>query len=89
LLDFAPFCGEGLNRSPASYQVDDQNDHGYYEQQMDQAAANVRKQANQPQDQQNYQNCPQHDLNLLLTLSSGTYQKHWWKEQRPCQRPIR
>jgi hypothetical protein len=40
-FDFAPFCGEGLNRSPTSYQVDDQNDHGYYEQQMDQAAANV------------------------------------------------
>jgi hypothetical protein len=42
---------ELLNRSPSSHEVYDQYHHSDYEQQVDKAAAYVRKHADQPQDQ--------------------------------------
>jgi hypothetical protein len=77
-----------LDGSPAGYQVDDQNNHGDYEQQVDEAATNVREQANQPQDQQNHQNCPQHDRNLLLETRLTKTERGSagiCNEQRSCQ----
>jgi hypothetical protein len=82
---FAPLREKSLNRAPSGNQVDYQYNHSHHEQQVDKAAANVRKQANQPQNQQNHDNCPQHVRNLLL--SKPTLRQPV-DEQRPCQRAI-
>jgi hypothetical protein len=68
-IDCGPMEKLSLNRPPASHQVDYQHHHSHNEQQVDQAATDVREHANQPQDQQNYQNCPQHGrISLILYL---------------------
>jgi hypothetical protein len=97
---FAPLrlCGRklvSLNSSPAGHEINNQHNHSYHEQQVDKAATNIRKQANQPQDQQNNQNCPQHVEISFLILSQKperrfgpNYRKQPENEQRPCQPSI-
>jgi hypothetical protein len=59
--------------SPASrYQIEDQNDQGNDEQDMNQAAANVEAEPQQPENQEHYENSPEHFL-FSLTKCCG----HW------------
>jgi hypothetical protein len=44
----------------AAQQVDDQNHHSYYQQQMDQATGNVQAEAQKPQNQKHNENRPKH-----------------------------
>jgi hypothetical protein len=57
--------GRVLDLTPASDQVIDQDDHGYDQQDMNQAATDVADESQQPQNQQDYQYCPQHLFVLL------------------------
>jgi hypothetical protein len=60
-----------LYGSSASHKIDDQNHHRNDKQQVNQTSTHVRQQSNQPQDQQNYQNCPQHDRISFFKLSTA------------------
>jgi hypothetical protein len=57
-------------RSASSDQVDDQYDHGYNQQQMDQAACYMEAESQKPENQQNGKNGPEHNLALPLSKSS-------------------
>ena len=47
--------------SPASRnEVEDQHDHGDYENEVDQSAAYVECEAQEPQHQEDYEDCPEH-----------------------------
>jgi hypothetical protein len=63
-----------LSGRSASDQIDNQYDYCDYQQQMDQGATNVSKQTEQPENQQNYDYCPQHRFITLLIRTSK--QKH-------------
>ena len=73
-----------LNRSAASHEIDNQHNYGYYEKQMDKAASNMGKQANEPQNEQDHQDCPKHDRSLLV----NRYREPLGKEQRSCQQTL-
>ncbi len=44
------------------HQVDDENDYGHDQKQMNQASGNMKTPSQQPQHQQNGKNCPKHGL---------------------------
>jgi hypothetical protein len=50
----------GLQPSSALNEVNNQDDDGDYKQEMDQAAANVAKQAEKPENEQNNNYSPEH-----------------------------
>jgi hypothetical protein len=50
----------------ASQQVDDQNDYRDHQQQVDQAARYVKAETQQPQNQQDHKNSPQHIAHLQI-----------------------
>ena len=49
-----------LETAPAADQVEDQNDDGDDDQDVDEASADVEAEAQQPKNQQNYYDCPEH-----------------------------
>jgi hypothetical protein len=68
----SPYIGCG-SRSPASgYQVKDQNDQGYNEQNMDQSSGNVKGETEKPQDENDDEYCPEHFQSFLLGGAPGT-----------------
>jgi hypothetical protein len=70
--------------SPAGYQVDDEHDKRDNQQQMDQAASNVQAESNNPQNQKNYKDRPEHMLSFL-SLGAQT-QKERCSSLRVCER---
>jgi len=63
LVDVLPLCRRCfrfLERSSALNQINDQNDHSYYEQQMDQAAPHMPEKAQKPENNKNYKYSPKH-----------------------------
>jgi hypothetical protein len=57
-------------RSPSGDQVDDQYDHSYNQQQVDQAACYMEAESQKPENQQNSKNGPEHNLALPFSKSS-------------------
>jgi len=53
-------CFRFLERSSALNQINDQNDHSYYEQQMDQAAPHMPEKTQKPENNKNYKYSPKH-----------------------------
>jgi hypothetical protein len=52
--------------SPASgQQVEDQDDHRQYQEQVNEAAGNMEAEAQEPENHKNYEQCPKHILLLL------------------------
>ena len=60
---------DGLESSSALNEIDDQNDDGNYEQEVDQAAANVADEAKKPENDQDYNYSPEHGYFLLVKLN--------------------
>jgi hypothetical protein len=53
--------GQGSKGAPASrYQVKDQDDDCHNDQNVNQTAAYMEREAQQPQNQKNYKDCPEH-----------------------------
>ena len=51
----------GLDHPPASgYEIENQHHYRDNKQKVDQAAADVKAEAEKPHDQQNHENCPKH-----------------------------
>jgi len=46
--------------SASRYQVVNQDNHRYNDQKVDQATADVQCEAQEPQNQKNYEDCPKH-----------------------------
>jgi hypothetical protein len=60
----------GPSECPApADQVDDQDDHGDDEKKVNQAAGDVEAETQEPQDQNDYKNCPEHRI-LFSALSA-------------------
>jgi hypothetical protein len=57
--------GQPLRRSALHYS-NDQNDHSDYEKQMYQSPTNMADESEQPEHEQNYEDSPEHKLNLLF-----------------------
>jgi hypothetical protein len=55
----------------AADQVEDQHDNSDHDQDVDKPAANVKREAEQPQNQQNYKDCPEHRFSFE-SCTSGT-----------------
>jgi hypothetical protein len=53
-------CSGWLNSSTASEQVEDQDDDGYHQQNVDKAAADVQAEAQNPEDEKDDDDCPKH-----------------------------
>jgi hypothetical protein len=66
-----------LNRSSASHQVDNQNDHRDNEQDMDEAAGHVEAPTEQPQDQENCKNRPKHRVTLARGELATRCERLW------------
>jgi len=49
-----------LNSAPASHQTDDRHDDGDHQQEVNKTAGNVKSPTQQPQDEQDRKNCPEH-----------------------------
>ena len=60
VLACAPQRSGFLERAPALNQINDQNDHSYYEQQMDQAAPDMPEKTQKPENKKNYEYSPKH-----------------------------
>ena len=56
-----------LESSSPLNEVDDQNDDGNYEQDVDQAAANVADEAEKPENDQDYNYSPEHRYSFRLS----------------------
>jgi hypothetical protein len=54
----------GLESSSALNEINDQDDDGNHEQEMDQTAANVAEEAKKPQHDQNNNYCPKHEYSF-------------------------
>jgi hypothetical protein len=46
-------------------QIEDQDDHSYDQQKMNQAASNVKTEAQQPQYEHDHKNCPEHSSSIF------------------------
>jgi hypothetical protein len=66
VLDTTRALNPSKGAPPSGYQVEDQNNNRYNDQQMNQAATDMEAEAEQPQNQENYENCPKHILLLQL-----------------------
>jgi hypothetical protein len=51
----------GLQAAPTAYQVKDKHDYRNDDQDVDQPATDMEGKAKQPQNQKNYEDCPEHD----------------------------
>jgi hypothetical protein len=51
-------------------QVEDKDDHGENEQQVDKTAGDVEAEAQQPKDQDDYKNCPEHVFPFFVRRTS-------------------
>jgi hypothetical protein len=60
---FSEYC---LCDAPTAYQVDDQHYERNHQQQVNQAAGDMKAKAKQPQNQKHYENCPKHDRSPSL-----------------------
>jgi hypothetical protein len=61
----------GLYASAALYEIEQDDDNGYHQQDMDETAHCVAAhQSQQPQDYQYYGNCPQHGVLLSILFES-------------------
>jgi hypothetical protein len=56
-----------LDGASPAYQVEDQNYHGDHQQQVDEAPGDVEAEAQQPQDQNDCKDRPEHFLPFLLS----------------------
>jgi hypothetical protein len=56
-----------LNAASASDEVEDKDDDGEDEKQVDKRAADVKAEAQQPKDEENYDDGPKHGVDLLKT----------------------
>jgi hypothetical protein len=52
---------QGLDSSAAADQVEDENDDRYHQQNVNEAAADVKAEAQQPEDEKNDDDCPKHE----------------------------
>ena len=52
--------------SPAAYQVDDEYDHSYNQQQVNKAACDMKAESQEPHNYEDDENCPKH-IRLLST----------------------
>ena len=55
-----------LNRTAAGEELDQGDDDGHYQQKVDQPAADVDREAQQPEHEQDYGNCPKHHGGLSI-----------------------
>jgi hypothetical protein len=53
--------------APASNQLDDEKNHRNHQDQVNQPAADLQRKTKQPENYENYQNCPEHSFFLSLT----------------------
>jgi hypothetical protein len=65
---FLPRSETTISSSP---QVDEQNDHCCYQENMNQAAGNMIAVAQEPKDQEDRENCPKHFFLFLRTVAPG------------------
>lgn len=66
-------CLLPLYRSPASgYEVENQDHRRDYKQKVNQAAANVKAEAEKPENQHDYKYCPKHWNPLFIACLTGT-----------------
>jgi hypothetical protein len=52
--------------APASNQLDDEENHRNHQDQVNQPAADLQRKTKQPENYENYQNCPEHSFFLSL-----------------------
>jgi hypothetical protein len=50
--------------SPSGQQVEDQNDHRQYQKQVNQGAGYMEAETQKPENQKNYEDCPEHSHSL-------------------------
>jgi hypothetical protein len=62
-----------LEPSPAFKQVDDQDNHGNYQQKMNQTAANVNEQAKKPEHEEDNNYSPKHGYSFRFSETSSIY----------------
>src|SRR5690348_6493168 len=48
------------SRTPAAHQLDDEDYQRNHQKQVDKGSGNVETKSEEPQNQQNYENCPEH-----------------------------
>lgn len=60
-----------LSAAAAGDQVDNQDDQSDHQQNVNQAACNVKAESQQPQDHENHEDCPEHTFLLRLTGATG------------------
>jgi hypothetical protein len=58
--------GASQNATAARDQVEEQDDQSDHEQNVNQAARNMKAEPQQPQDQKNHENCPKHIFSVAL-----------------------
>jgi hypothetical protein len=58
---------KGLEPSSALNEINDQHDHGNYEQEMDQAAANVADETKKPENDEDDNYSPEHGYSFRLS----------------------
>ena len=67
---FSKVKSETLDRSSSAQQVDDENDQGYYRQQMDQSACDVHAETQEPQNQKHHKYCPKHSQSPYFKVAT-------------------
>ena len=55
-----PLCASSEGATSSAKQVEDQNNQGYDEQEMYQAAGYMKTESEKPQDQNDNKDCPEH-----------------------------
>jgi hypothetical protein len=64
-----------LNNSSTDNQVVDQHNHGYYKNQVNEAAAHVERKPQEPKYEQNHKDSPKHvSLHLLLVTGATPWE---------------
>jgi len=58
-----------LNCATTGEELDEGNDDRHYQQDMDQPAADVDREAQQPEHEQDYSNCPKHHAAFLYCIA--------------------
>jgi hypothetical protein len=57
----------------SSDQVEDQNNQRYYQQNMNEAAGNVKAESQEPQNQKNYKNRPKHKSSFVALRAHESF----------------
>lgn len=81
---FQPYSCRSERAASADNQVENKNNHGNNQQQVNQAATEVHAEAQKPQNEDDYKDCPKHNSTFLILQAPGGQTLRDFRRSQSC-----